>query len=312
MPKTIQFSLSDNTDVKKERSDSSLNLPIEILLCIFLVLEPRALLICVPQVCRRWRDACKSMPPIKVDMRWVCKDPKFMPDIPLTDSAALVPNLQIYSLNLSGCWNLTDAWLEKFVTRCPKMTALDLTNCGRVTDEGLKKVAARCPHLLSLDLSGCDQVTVKGLEKIATGCRNLTSIYLSGENVTDTELGAIAICCANLTSLNISGCKNVTDAGLEAIAGRCPDLTSLNLSECWSLTDKGLEMISAGCIHLITLDISYCDDVTIAGLEKVATRCPHLATCNLSGLYHERCDIAPLLAKLKIKYQHLNFINNKE
>jgi hypothetical protein len=143
------------------------DLAIEILLAIFLALngmDPRSLLICVPQVCRRWRDVCKAMLVVDVDVRWAATGPSYDRTFPLTDGAVLTLVSQFHSVgsrvNLSYCKQLTDVGVETVVgTSHSNIAWLDLTGCKGVMDAGLEKIAAGCPSLASLTLDNCCNVT---------------------------------------------------------------------------------------------------------------------------------------------------------
>jgi F-box/leucine-rich repeat protein 2/20 len=74
------------------------------------------------------------------------------------------------SLNVQGCRNVTDAWLEKVAAGCPNLTSLNLQGCRNVTDAGLEKVAAGYLNLTSLNVQGCSDIRDAGLEKVAAGC----------------------------------------------------------------------------------------------------------------------------------------------
>jgi hypothetical protein len=84
----------------------------EILLAIFLAvsgLDPRALLICVPQVCRRWRGLCRMIA-VDVDVRWAATGSSYNRASQLTDGAVLTLVSRFKSLgsrvNLSHCKRL--------------------------------------------------------------------------------------------------------------------------------------------------------------------------------------------------------------
>jgi hypothetical protein len=101
----------------------------EILLAIFLVvsgLDPRALLICVPQVCRRWRGLCKMIA-VDVDVRWAATGPSYSRTSPLTDGAVLTLVSRFDSVgsrvNLSHCKRLTDVGVETVVGASRKKVA---------------------------------------------------------------------------------------------------------------------------------------------------------------------------------------------
>ena len=113
-----------------------------------------------------------------------------------------VPGLHtLTSLNLSGCFNLTDPGLAVMMHQLtPSLTHLNLGLCKEVTDRSLARIGRHCPGLTSLDLGGC------------TG-------------LTDTGLACLSSLPA-LVQLNLRSCWQLSDTGMATLP---PRLTSLDL-----------------------------------------------------------------------------------
>eukprot|EP01047_Picozoa_sp_COSAG01_P037242 COSAG01_NODE_2948_length_6807_cov_38.353555_3_plen_886_part_00 len=189
---------------------------------------------------------------------------------------------QLTALGLNGC-RVTDAGLSKVGEGCWQLTVLDLTECSAVTDAGVSKVAKGCRQLTTLHLSRCSAVTDAGVSKVAEGCRQLTALYLDGcSAVTDAGVSKVGEGCRQLTALWLNGCR-VTDAGLSKVGEGCSQLTALNLRGCSVVTDVGVSKVAKGCPQLMVLDLYGCSAVTDAGVSKVSESCTQLTTLHLSG-----------------------------
>ncbi|KNC55706.1 uncharacterized protein AMSG_12420 [Thecamonas trahens ATCC 50062] len=149
--------------------------------------------------------------------------------------AEMCPNLT--SLDLNGCFNITDAAVVALAGGCPNLTSLRLYNCSNITDAAVVALAGGCPNLTSLGLRNCSNITDAAVVALTGGCPNLTSLYLNNcSNITDAAVVALAGGCPNLTSLDLCNCSNITDAAVVALTGGCPNLTSLRLDYCSKVT----------------------------------------------------------------------------
>ncbi|GIX79961.1 hypothetical protein CEXT_684631 [Caerostris extrusa] len=89
----------------------------------------------------------------------------------LRDVVHGIPNIE--SLNLIGCYNLSDLWLCQGLNQdVPTLTVLNLSMCKQITDQSLRKISEHATNLQELDLGGCSNVTNSGLLMIAWGSRN--------------------------------------------------------------------------------------------------------------------------------------------
>lgn len=270
----------------------------------------------VSQVCSAWREAAyhKSVwRGVEAKLHLRRPNPSLFPSLvrrgirrvqvlslkrSLRDVIQGVPNLE--SLNMIGCFNLTDAWLNHaFVQDVHSLNELNLSMCKQITDNSLGRIAQHLKGLERLDLGGCTDVTNTGLLLIAWGLHNLRSLnlrscrgvsdagigHLAGmtpataigtlrleslclqdcQKLTDDALRFISVGLLDLRSLNLSFCASVTDAGLK-YAARMARLRELNLRSCDNISDLGLAYLAEGGSRISTLDVSFCDKVGDQGL----------------------------------------------
>ena len=163
------------------------------------------------QVCQSWREAAyhksvwRSCEP-KLHLRRA--NPSLFPSLvrrgirrvqilslrrSLRDVTQGLPNIE--SLDLSGCFNVTDIGISHALTAdVPTLKRLNLSLCKQITDSSLSRLAQFCRQLQELDLGGCCNVTNAGLLLIAWGLKSLKS-------------------------LNLRSCWHVSDLGIASLAG---------------------------------------------------------------------------------------------
>lgn len=208
------------------------------------------------------------------------------------------------SLNLSGCYNITDHYLAlAFQTEYPNLRVLDLSLCKQITDQGLGKIAQYLKNLDVLELGGCCNITNTGMLLIAWGLRNLRRLNLrSCWSISDNGIGHLAGCSKDtafgkldleylglqdlpnlsddalkhistglttLKSINLSFCVSVTDSGLKHLA-KMPHLEELNLGSCDNISDIGMAYLTDGCTSLLSLDVSFCDKIGDPALNHIS------------------------------------------
>lgn len=214
-----------------------------------------------------------------------------------------IPNIK--SLNLSGCYSLSDANLDMtFQKEVLSLTSLNLSLCKELSDNSLIKIALKCPNLETIDLAGCSKITDKGirflswnLSKLKTlnlrscrqvsdaGIANLCGLddlphpaALSLENLSlqdcqklsDDSLRYISQKLPNLRSINLSFCVSVTDTGLKSLA-KMASLEEINLRSCDNVSDIGIGFLAEDHGKLKSLDISFCGNVSDASLRHMAS-----------------------------------------
>ncbi len=227
-----------------------------------------------------------------------------------------VPNLE--SLNLSGCYNLTDSALDTGINRdLPNLKTLNLSLCKDVTDNSLGRIATHCKNLESLDLGGCTKITNTGLLLISWGLKQIRRLnlrscwqisdhgigHLTGisnqpstgakqllqlclqdcQKITDESLKFIADGLQTIERLNLSFCLSVTDTGLKSLS-RIPGLQELNLRSCDNVSDIGIGFLgNASPSNLSSLDLSFCDRVSDSSMAHIASGMTGLACLSLSA-----------------------------
>jgi hypothetical protein len=137
--------------------------------------------------------------------------------------------VDLESLNLSWCWNLTEASIDKL----PKnLKSLKLSRSLNFTDAAIDKLPK---DLQSLDLSFWN-LTNDVIERLP---KNLKSLDLTGcMSLTDDVIDKLP---QNLRSLNLSWCFNLTDKALDKLP---KDLEFLNLTHCKKVTDAAIKRLS--------------------------------------------------------------------
>ena len=223
----------------------------------------------------------------------------------------------IQSLNLSGCFSLTDIGLANaFQHEIPTLIVLNLSLCKQVTDNSLWKIAQYLKNLESLDLGGCSNITNTGLHVIARGLHGLKSLnlrscgkisdegigHLAGLNgetakgtrdledlvlqdcqkLSDNALLSVAKGLLKLHNLNLSFCCGITDTGMINLS-RMPSLRELNLRSCDNITDIGIAHLAECGGHFCTIDVSFCDKVGDASLGHLAQGMYNLTNISLSS-----------------------------
>lgn len=233
----------------------------------------------------------------------------------LRDVVQGIPNLE--SLNLSGCYNVTDIGLSHaFVSEVPMLTQLNLSLCKQVTDTSLGRIAQYLKNLEVLELGGCCNVTNTGLLLIAWGLKNLRRLnlrscwhvsdqgisHLAGLNreaadgnlalehlglqdcqrLSDEALKHVSVGLTGLKSINLSFCVSITDSGLKHLA-KMVSLRELNLRSCDNISDIGMAYLAEGGSRISSLDVSFCDKIGDQALVHVSQGLFNLRSLSLSA-----------------------------
>lgn len=285
------------------------------------------------QVCSSWRDAAyyKSVWwGIEAKLHLRRSNPKLFSSLvsrgvkkvqvlslkrTLRDVIQGITNLE--SLNLSGCYNISDKSLtHAFVYEVPTLTYLDLSLCKQVTDASLGRLVQYLNNLEVLKLSGCCNVTNTGLVFISRGFPKLRQLnlrscwhisdhgisYLSGFNIetapgnlsleyldlqdcqriSDEGLQLISAGLTKLVNINLSFCVSITDSGLKYLA-KMPTLRELNLRSCDNISDLGLQYLAEGGSRVTHLDVSFCDKIGDQALLHISQGLFNLKSLSLSA-----------------------------
>lgn len=233
----------------------------------------------------------------------------------LRDVIQGVPNIE--SLNLSGCYNVTDIGLSHgFVSEVGSLTQLNLSLCKQVTDTSLGRIAQYLKNLEVLELGGCCNVTNTGLLLIAWGLKGLKRLnlrscwhisdqgisHLAGLNqetaggnlsleylglqdcqrLSDEALKHVSTGLSTLKSINLSFCVSITDSGLKYLA-KMGSLRDLNLRSCDNISDVGMAYLAEGGSRITSLDVSFCDKIGDQALVHISQGLFNLRSLSLSA-----------------------------
>jgi F-box/leucine-rich repeat protein 2/20 len=174
------------------------------------------------------------------------------------------------SLNLNGCYEVTDVGLKHVASRCPYLQVITLYWNVQITDVGIQKLCKTC-KLTDVRLSGCKRLTDKSTEALArrakctvldlTKCVLVSDLGLamvletqplevlllhSAVQFTPRGYAGLPKLALKLRQLDVSGHVNLTDACVEAWP-LLPRLHYLNCTWCTRLTDRALVHVSQNC-----------------------------------------------------------------
>ncbi|ELK02609.1 F-box/LRR-repeat protein 14 [Pteropus alecto] len=255
------------------------------------------------QVCTAWRDAAyhKSVwRGVEAKLHLRRANPSLFPSLQARGirrvqilslrrslSYVIQGMANIESLNLSGCYNLTDNGLgHAFVQEISSLRALNLSLCKQITDSSLGRIAQYLKGLEVLELGGCSNITNTGLLLIAWGLQRLKSLNLrSCRHLSDVGIGHLAGMtrsaaegCLGLEQLTLQDCQKLTDLSLKHISRGLTGLRLLNLSFCGGISDAGLLHLShMGSLR--SLNLRSCDNISDTGIMHLA-----MGSLRLSGL----------------------------
>ncbi|XP_053282386.1 dynein regulatory complex subunit 6 [Pleuronectes platessa] len=254
-----------------EECDRLSMLPHSLSLKIFQYLELGDRLNCA-EVCWAWKSVLQSSTlwsqiNVSVEKHWI------------TDST-MKQVLQSYRpfviyLNLRGCTSLT--WNSfRCISECKNLQELNVSDCFNVTDAMIQDIVEGCPCLLYLNLS-CTLVTDNTLRELSRNCLNLQ--YLSLAYCTRfTDKGFLYLTtgkgCHNLLHLNLSGCTQITVNGFTHLSAGCPSLREVVINDMPTLSDNCILALLASCRDLSAislLDAPHLSDIAFKAISEAAT-----------------------------------------
>lgn len=183
-----------------------------------------------------------------------------------------IDNLEITSLHLRHCDQLTNDGFVSLVKAQPHLTHLDLTASVRITDPSVIVICETLKELKTLKLRKCRALTDVSIKMISelkklevldiSQCEFITSaaivdgialkknevlqeLYLSALNVDERAITRITENISNLRVLDLSFCFNhVDDVCVQMILKNLVLLRELNLDMCERISDGGLTGMS--------------------------------------------------------------------
>mmetsp|Transcript_37702 Transcript_37702/g.98759 ORF Transcript_37702/g.98759 Transcript_37702/m.98759 type:complete len:427 (-) Transcript_37702:290-1570(-) len=221
--------------------------------------------------------------------RWLQITNCDLDDFDADERIAIVPPshpLGLTRLDLSNTL-ISDDDVIALISAAPKLKTLDLSGCFTVSDRTLAAVAKYCPHLDALSLRMAERVSAYGIEAVTKNCRRLRVLSVGW---TKGTLGCgpfIAEHCSNLEHLDLSGMSfEITDTLVKRITAKSPRLRSLDLSDCYNLTNLAIDHVcdQLECIEYVAM--SRCHRITSDPMWRLA-KIPTLKSLKLIGCYPE-------------------------
>ncbi|CAB3240709.1 unnamed protein product [Arctia plantaginis] len=191
----------------------------------------------------------------------------------LIDGTALkslseIDNLQLESLEVHSCDQLTNTGLLALTNHQSSLRELDIGLCTRVTDQSLVHICKNLVNLEYLNIQRCRAVTDLGITELHK-LKKLRSLNISQCELLTKEGVKNGICAEEnntLEELDINS-LNIDQSGLIMISEQLPKLRILNLSYCFNaVTDTSIQVIFKNQLYLQVLKMSHCDKVSDAGL----------------------------------------------
>ncbi|TYZ59555.1 hypothetical protein PybrP1_009588 [[Pythium] brassicae (nom. inval.)] len=250
-----------------------------------------------------------------------------------SDSNSAGPRcVQLRTLELTGCFQLTDAALVAVARQCADLEVLLLDGVRRLSGVGLRAAAERCPRLRTLRWSGvlvrsrrADFFAVPRLDRAALAALSaarLTTLHVGnttcdaaalcallarvGRHLRDVDVTAIAtdaICeaiaagCAQLRALRLSRSRYFSEASFQCVARGCPALRALDLESCEQVRDASVEALGAHCAQLERLVLANDWQVTDRAVLALGECCPQLLTLNVRHCPEVTLPALQLLAR---------------
>ncbi|KAJ3119714.1 hypothetical protein HK098_005219 [Nowakowskiella sp. JEL0407] len=223
--------------------------------------------------------------------------------------------LNLNSLNLSGCWFLSDEYifysrdtlnpLNSFsihekkelgnvtrISRMGKLQSLDISDCVNLSPNGVLAILNQCPELKELDLSenlNCEKIVVN-LPRI---CPNLTTLKLRDVVINDEILIQSITCLPHLSHLDLTNSLQISNTSLFTFLSPTPPASTSKLPHSEHsnpITTQLRSLILKNCVKLTTSTIS-----TIAYSPKT----PFLSTLDISGITLNSTPVEAFTALLR-------------
>ena len=326
------FGLADDSEYTQTKNISCLLPEILTLIFTFLDLADKGR---VSQVCLQWRDAVYDRQVWKnVESKLHLHQylPSLFPSLvqrgikkiqilsfKKNNRYLLLQSLPtIESLNLRGCYKLTDSSFSYLLNRkLSSLTSLNISLCKQITDNTLSTISANLSSLLVLNISGCSNITGNGILSISSTLNNLKVLkmrslkhltdecieYITGtgylsipgllqlevldlqdcQRIKDNSLANISATLSHLKCLNLNFCNEITDHGLLHLS-TMSSLQELSLRLCSNIGDIGISHLAISSnTKLSTLDVSFCDLVTDHSLTSISQGIFQLRSLGLSA-----------------------------
>ncbi|XP_045818219.1 F-box/LRR-repeat protein 2-like [Trifolium pratense] len=179
--------------------------------------------------------------------------------------------VDLVSINLSCCHNLTPSALFTLAKNCPSLSEIKMEKIGGKA-VGNSDSLGVYPQLKSLYLGKNSWLSDKIITKFASIFPNLQLLDLNNCNRISEGICQVLRKCFKIKHLNLAGCLEVKLLGMNFVV---PNLEVLNLSYT-KVDDETLYVISKNCRGLLQLLLEKCNGVTQKGMQHVLENCTHV------------------------------------
>ncbi|KAL5598788.1 hypothetical protein BROUX41_003879 [Berkeleyomyces rouxiae] len=175
-------------------------------------------------------------------------------------------------LDLTGCYELTDAAVVKIIDAAPRLRNVVLAKCRNITNVAVNAISKLGKNLHYVHLGHCSLITDDGARQLINSCNRIRYI----------DLG----CCTALTDASVSLLANL------------PKLKRIGLVKCSQITDSTINSIAFACIRraqrpnsdgtsgacLERVHLSYCMNLTLKSIIRLLNSCRRLTHLSLTGV----------------------------
>ncbi|KAF5018819.1 hypothetical protein F66182_9182 [Fusarium sp. NRRL 66182] len=191
---------------------------------------------------------------------------------------------------------------------------LDLTSCFRLTDAAVQKIIDVAPRLRNLVLAKCRNITDAAVHAISKLGKNLHYVHLGHcGNITDEGVKRLVQYCNRIRYIDLGCCTNLTDDSVRRLA-QLPKLKRIGLVKCSSISDESVLALAEAAYRprvrrdtsgalvgheyyassLERVHLSYCVNLTLKSIMKLLNACPRLTHLSLTGVAaFQRDDFQP-------------------
>lgn len=212
----------------------------------------------------------------------------------MENESATLRCVKLQTLELTGCFQLTDAAFLALGHKCADLRVLLIDGVRRLSALGLRAIAERCKQLRTLCWGG---ILVRSSKTSANGvCAGFFSIphldraalsalshasALEKLHIGNTKCDTEALCLLlarlgprNMTDLDVTSIA--TDAICHAIGASCVHLRTLRLSRSRYFSETSFLSVARGCRELRVLDLESCEQIRDQSIAVLSECCAHL------------------------------------
>ncbi|KAL5985487.1 hypothetical protein ACLOJK_027471 [Asimina triloba] len=158
------------------------------------------------------------------------------------DSAVdLVENHRIRTLKLARNRSLSDETVETLGSVCSGLLSLDVSGCWSITEMGISEIGNRCIGITELKVIGCRRL--KNLGMGGASFPKLEVLKAAGTGMEDEGLAMVGKQgCGALRVLDLEGCWSVTERGIKELlrSNGGKGLKEVNLRRCCNVNGNVL------------------------------------------------------------------------